>query len=55
MFLDQMDYLLKQSLRPGRYVHSVNTMKQAVSLAEHYGADKDSAAIAGLLHDCAKT
>ncbi len=54
MNLVQMDLLLKQSLKPGRYVHSVNTMKEAVSLAQHYGEDKDMAAIAGLLHDCAK-
>ena len=54
MNLVQMDLLLKQSLKPGRYVHSVNTMKEAVSLAQRYGEDKDMAAIAGLLHDCAK-
>ncbi|OPX42832.1 ribonuclease Y [Ruminiclostridium hungatei] len=54
MKLDQMDILLKQALKPGRYVHSVNTMKEAVRLAGHYGEDVDSAAIAGLLHDCAK-
>ena len=54
MKLDQMDILLKQSLKPGRYIHSVNTMKAAVSLAEHYGEDREAAAAAGLLHDCAK-
>ncbi|MDF2985169.1 MAG: putative superfamily hydrolase of metabolism [Eubacterium sp.] len=54
MTLDQMDQLLKQSLKPGRYIHSVNTMKEAVALADIYGEDKDMAAIAGLLHDCAK-
>lgn len=54
MKLDQMDLLLKQALKPGRYIHSVNTMKAAVSLAEHYGEDMEAAAVAGLLHDCAK-
>ncbi len=54
MNLDQMDILLKQALKPGRYVHSVNTMKEAVRLAEHYGEDVEAAAIAGLLHDCGK-
>ena len=54
MNLDQMDLLLKQSLKPGRYIHSVNTMKEAVSLAGYYGEDRELAAVAGLLHDCAK-
>lgn len=54
MDLTQMDAMLKLTLKPNRYVHSVNTMKVAVSLAERYGEDQESAAIAGLLHDCAK-
>lgn len=54
MNLAEMDELLKQSLKPNRYLHSVNTMKVAISLAEHYGEDKNIACIAGLLHDCAK-
>lgn len=54
MNIEQMDLLLKQSLKPGRYIHSVRTMKEAVALAEHYGEDSDKAAVAGLLHDCAK-
>jgi predicted HD superfamily hydrolase involved in NAD metabolism len=54
MNLVEMDALLKESLKPNRYIHSVNTMKVAISLAEHYGENKDIAAISGLLHDCAK-
>ncbi|HEY5584246.1 MAG TPA: bis(5'-nucleosyl)-tetraphosphatase (symmetrical) YqeK [Ruminiclostridium sp.] len=54
MNLVEMDELLKKSLKPNRYIHSVNTMKVAISLAEHYGENTDAAAIAGLLHDCAK-
>lgn len=54
MDLKEMDILLKQSLKQSRYIHSVNTMNTAVSLAERYGEDKEAAAIAGLLHDCAK-
>ena len=54
MKLVEMDTLLKQSLKPNRYIHSINTMKVAVSLAEYYGEDKDTAAVSGLLHDCAK-
>ncbi|WP_242855663.1 bis(5'-nucleosyl)-tetraphosphatase (symmetrical) YqeK [Ruminiclostridium josui] len=45
---------LKKSLKPGRYIHSVNTMKVAVELAQHYGEDVEKAKVAGLLHDCAK-
>lgn len=54
MKLAEMDARLKRSLKPNRYLHSVNTMKVAVSIAEHYGQNKDMAAISGLLHDCAK-
>jgi predicted HD superfamily hydrolase involved in NAD metabolism len=54
MNLVEMDALLKQSLKANRYIHSVNTMNVAVSLAEHYGENREIAAIAGLLHDCAK-
>jgi len=54
MKLVEMDELLKQALKPNRYSHSVNTMKVARSLAEHYGENTDIASIAGLLHDCAK-
>jgi predicted HD superfamily hydrolase involved in NAD metabolism len=54
MNLVEMDEILKNELKPGRYIHSVNTMMEAVSLAEHYGENKETAAVAGLLHDCAK-
>lgn len=54
MNLVEMDELLKRSLKPNRYIHSVNTMKVAVSLAQHYGQDSNIAAVSGLLHDCAK-
>lgn len=54
MNLIEMDILLKKTLKPGRYIHSVNTMKVAVELAEHYGEDVEKAKVAGLLHDCAK-
>lgn len=54
MNIEQMDLLLKQSIKQGRYMHSVRTMNEAVALAEHYGEDREKAAVAGLLHDCAK-
>ncbi len=54
MELVQMNDLLKRSLGHNRYIHSVNTMNEAITLAERYGEDRETAAIAGLLHDCAK-
>ena len=45
---------IMRRLSPYRAQHSVNVAKEAVQLAEHYGADPNSAEIAGLLHDCMK-
>lgn len=45
---------LELTLKPKRFIHSVNVMYVSVELAERYGADKDEAALAGLLHDCAR-
>ena len=46
--------LLKERLDEYRFIHSLNVAKSAVLLAEKYGADKDKAYIAGLLHDVTK-
>ena len=46
--------LLKERLDEYRFIHSLNVAKSAVSLAERYGADKEKAYIAGLLHDVTK-
>ena len=45
---------MEKSLKPSRFAHSLGVMKTAVELAEIYGADKEKAEIAGILHDCAK-
>lgn len=45
---------LKSMLTEDRYNHSLGVMNTAVKLAEKYGADREKAEIAGLLHDCAK-
>ena len=37
-----------------RYNHSLAVAKQAVRLAERYGADRERAELAGILHDCCK-
>lgn len=54
MTLKEMDNKLKMSIESERYIHSIGVMKSALELAEIYGVEKDKAAIAGLLHDCAK-
>ncbi|MCX7715634.1 MAG: bis(5'-nucleosyl)-tetraphosphatase (symmetrical) YqeK [Clostridia bacterium] len=45
---------LKTLLNEKRYLHSIGVCETAVRLAEIYGADKEKAYVAGLLHDCAK-
>lgn len=51
---DEFKKLLSQRLKPERFVHSLNVADSALELAEKYGADKDKAYIAGLLHDVTK-
>lgn len=45
---------MKQELTEDRYEHTLGVMYTAESLAMRYGADMTKAAVAGLLHDCAK-
>lgn len=45
---------LKQSLSDKRLVHSLLVAHTARGLARMHGMDEDQAAMAGLLHDCAK-
>ena len=45
---------LKKNIDKKRLAHSINTAKEAVSLAKKYGADVDKAYLAGMLHDVAK-
>ncbi len=54
MTIQQMTAKLKSNLLEKRFVHSIGVMECAVELAKLYGADEQKAAIAGLLHDCAK-
>ncbi|MGN0467543.1 MAG: bis(5'-nucleosyl)-tetraphosphatase (symmetrical) YqeK [Acutalibacteraceae bacterium] len=51
---DEFKTLLSERLEEKRFIHSLNVAESAVCLAEKYGADKDKAYIAGLLHDCTK-
>jgi len=52
--LDQIKDKIKLNIKPSRYIHSENVMEAAKNLAGIYGANVDKAAIAGILHDCAK-
>jgi predicted HD superfamily hydrolase involved in NAD metabolism len=54
MTLEEMQNKLRNVLSRDRFEHSKNVMNTAVELAIIYRVDKNKAAIAGLLHDCAK-
>lgn len=54
MNFSQIDELLKNSLSPKRYEHSVNVMIEATALASIYGLDERRVRIASLLHDCGR-
>lgn len=54
MLLTEIKEKLGKKLPDERFEHSVNVMESAVKLAAHYGENPDKAAIAGLLHDCAR-
>lgn len=45
---------MKEELSEDRFEHTLGVMYTAESLAMCYGADMTKAAVAGLLHDCAK-
>ncbi len=46
--------LLKERLSEKRYRHSLSVQEEAVRLAKRYGADREKASLAGLLHDVMK-
>ncbi len=45
---------VKEELNDDRFEHTLGVMYTAESLAMRYGVDMTKAAVAGLLHDCAK-
>lgn len=49
-----IDKKLKKVLSAKRYQHSVGAWHIAAELAKRFGADAHKAALAGLLHDCAR-
>ena len=54
MKFEEYKKLIKSRMSEKRYIHSVNVAKEAVRLAEKYGADVEKAKIAGILHDITK-
>jgi predicted HD superfamily hydrolase involved in NAD metabolism len=52
--LEERKEKLGKSISQKRYIHSINVMNIAKTLAKLYKIDEDKAMLAGLLHDCAK-
>jgi len=52
--INKIKSTLKQMLNETRFAHTVAVCEVAVTLAERYGADKEKAYLAALLHDCAR-
>lgn len=54
MTIDEYKNHIKERLSEKRYYHSLCVAEEAVRLADRYGADKEKAYLAGLLHDVLK-
>ena len=54
MTIDDYKEIIRPMMGERRFNHSVNVSKEAVRLAEKYGADVKKAAVAGILHDITK-
>ncbi len=52
--MHEIESFSKERLSAKRFDHSKGVAKCAEKLADHYKADRHSAYVAGLLHDCAK-
>ena len=51
---EKMEYKLKKALDHQRFEHTLGVEKTARAMARIFGEDEERAALAGLLHDCAK-
>lgn len=51
---EKMEYKLKRELDRPRFEHTLGVEQMAVNMARIFGEDENQAALAGLLHDCAK-
>ena len=45
---------LRSQLSEKRYIHSISVSRTAIQLAHQFGVNVQKAALAGLLHDCAR-
>ena len=52
--IEEITASLKETLSDIRFRHTIGVAETARTLAEKWGADPDSAYLAGLVHDCAK-
>ena len=51
---EKMEYKLKKELDSQRFEHTLGVEQTARQMARVFGEDEEKAALAGLLHDCAK-
>lgn len=51
---EKMEYKLKKELDKQRFEHTLGVEATAREMARVFGEDEEKAALAGLLHDCAK-
>lgn len=54
LYLGRERAWLRRALKPARYEHSLHAAELALRLAPAFGVPADRAALAGLLHDCAR-
>lgn len=52
--MEKIKEKLLRTIGESRFKHSLRVMNEAKKLAQIYGLDQEKAAIAGLLHDCAR-
>ncbi|MHB1485439.1 MAG: nicotinate (nicotinamide) nucleotide adenylyltransferase [Saccharofermentanales bacterium] len=55
VLIQEYECAIQKILDRERIIHSVNTMIEAMKLSEKFRGDTQKSAIAGLIHDCAKT
>ena len=51
---EKMEYKLRHALDRQRFEHTLGVEETARAMARRFGEDENKAALAGLLHDCAK-
>ena len=51
---EKMEYKLRHELDRQRFEHTLGVEETARAMARRFGEDENKAALAGLLHDCAK-